>query len=351
MDKNDYITNPSERKKGKHLTAEDRGAIQALRKEGYGVRAIARNIGCAPGTITYELRRGTPERKGARGRSPGYSAKHGEKVYKSNRSRCHRRRKAEQCKPFIRWVERQFREHKWSPDSSYGYAKRMNLFPKDEMVSTGTLYNMIWAGLFPISVTELPVALKRKSKKTKPRENKRCYGTSISERPKIVSQRIEEGHWEGDTVVGKRNGQEAVIFSLLEKKTENYIAIRISGKTSEGVMEAMQMLREEYGDRFSQVFKTITVDNGSEFADFSQVEAWGTKVYFAHPYSSWERSQNERHNGLFRDYVPKGESIEQYSEEYLLMSADELNGRPRKKLGYCTPEELFEAFLDAVFAA
>lgn len=99
------------------------------------------------------------------------------------------------------------------------------------------------------------------------------------------------------------------------------------------------------------MFKTITVDNGSEFADFSQVEAWGTKVFFAHPYSSWERSQNERHNGLFRDYVPKGESIEQYSEEYLLMSADELNGRPRKKLGYCTPEELFEAFLDAVFAA
>lgn len=89
MDKNDYITNPSERKIGKHLTAEDRGAIQALRKEGYGVRAIARNIGCAPGTITYELRRGTPERKGARGCSPGCSAKHVEKVYKSNRSRCH----------------------------------------------------------------------------------------------------------------------------------------------------------------------------------------------------------------------------------------------------------------------
>lgn len=351
MDKHDYITNSTERKKGTHLTAEDRGAIQALRKEGYGVRAIARNIGCAPGTITYELRRGTPERKGSRGRAPGYSAKHGEAAYKSNRTRCHRRRKAERCKPFIQWVEKQFREHKWSPDTCYGYAKRMKLFPKEEMVSTGTLYNMIWAGLFPVSVTELPVALKRKSKEIKHRENKKHYGTSISERPEVASQRVEEGHWEGDTVVGKRNGQEAVIFSLLEKKTENYIAIRIPGKTSEAVMGAMQMLREEYGEQFSQVFKTITVDNGSEFADFAQVEAWGTKVYFAHPYSSWERPQNERHNGLLRAYVPKGESIEQYSEEYVLMAADELNGKPRKKLNYYTPEELFEAFLDSVFAA
>lgn len=351
MDKHDYITNSTERKKGTHLTAEERGAIQALHKEGYGVRAIARNIGCAPGTITYELRRGTPERKASRGRAPGYSAKHGEAVYKSNRIRCHRRRKAERCKPFIQWVEKQFREHKWSPDTCYGYAKRMKLFPKEEMVSTGTLYNMIWAGLFPISVTELPVALKRKSKEIKHRENKKHYGTSISERPEVASQRVEEGHWEGDTVVGKRNGQEAVILSLLEKKTENYIAIRIPGKTSEAVMGAMQMLREEYGEQFSQVFKTITVDNGSEFADFARVEAWGTKVYFAHPYSSWERPQNERHNGLLRAYVPKGESIEQYSEEYVLMAADELNGKPRKKLNYYTPEELFEAFLDSVFAA
>lgn len=152
-------------------------------------------------------------------------------------------------------------------------------------------------------------------------------------------------------MVGKRNGREAVVFSLLEKKTENYIAIRTSGKTSEAVMGAMRMLHKEYGEQFSQVFKTITVDNGPEFTDFAQVETWGTKVYFAHSYSSWGQSRNERHNGLLRAYVPKGESIEQYSEEYVLMAADELNGKPRKKLNYYTPEELFEAFLDSVFAA
>lgn len=210
---------------------------------------------------------------------------------------------------------------------------------------------MVWAGLLPLTPTELPEALKRKTKRRKSRANKRKYGQSISLRPEIAALRIEDGHWEGDTVVGKRAGKETVVFSLLEKKTRTYLALRIPSKTSQAVMGAMNALHNEYGDRFAEVFKTITVDNGSEFADFAQVETWGTGVYFAHPYSSWKRAQNERHNGQFRAFVPKGMSIEQYSHEDILAAADELNGRPRKKLGYRTPEKLFEAFLDSVFAA
>ena len=219
------------------------------------------------------------------------------------------------------------------------------------MVCSRTLYNMVWKGRLSIQPTELPEALKRKAKKHRVRENKKRYGTSISSRPEIASLRLEEGHWEGDTVVGKRAGKKSVVLSLLEKKTETYLAFRIPGKTSEAVMNLMNTLHDEYGEHFSQVFKTITVDNGSEFADFAQVENWGSKVFFAHPYTSWERPQNERHNGLFRAFVPKGASIEGFTDEDILAAADELNGRPRKKLGYCTPEELFEAFLDAVYAA
>ncbi len=149
-------------------------------------------------------------------------------------------------------------------------------------------------------------------------------------RPPIANLRTEEGHWEGDTVVGKKNGREAVILSLLEKKTENYLAIRIRNKTSQAVMEAMQALRTEFGDNFSTVFKTITVDNGSEFSDFAKLEDWGVGVFFAHPYSSWERPQNERHNGLLRAFFPKGVSLEPYSDEDVRAAADELNGRPRR---------------------
>ena len=97
--------------------------------------------------------------------------------------------------------------------------------------------------------------------------------------------------------------------------------------------------------------RAIAVDNGSEFSAFSQIENWGCAVYFAHPYTSWERPQNKRHNGLFRTFVPKGVSIEAFSAEYILAAADELKGRPRKKLGYRTPEELFDEFLDSVYAA
>jgi IS30 family transposase len=98
-------------------------------------------------------------------------------------------------------------------------------------------------------------------------------------------------------------------------------------------------------------FKSITTDNGSEFLDFTNVKQRGTDVYFAHPYASWERPVNERHNGLLRRYIPKGVSIENFSPKQVLFFADELNGRPPKRLGYRTPEELFDDFLDSVYAA
>ena len=238
-----------------------------------------------------------------------------------------------------------------SLDACCGYAKLHALFDPSEMVCTRTLYSMVWTGRLCIRPTELPEALKRKMNKPRVRENKKRYGTSISNRPEIASLRLEEGHWEGDTVVGKRAAGESVVFSLLEKKTQTYLAFRISGKTSAAVLGLMNDLHDAYGERFSQVFKTITVDNGSEFADFAQIEDWGTKVFFAHPYTSWERPQNERHNGLFRAFVPKGVSMDAFTDEDILTAADELNGRPRRKLGYRTPEELFDAFLDRIFAA
>ncbi len=114
---------------------------------------------------------------------------------------------------------------------------------------------------------------------------------------------------------------------------------------------AMKQLEEDYGkEHFKDVFKTMTADNGSEFETLSKMETLGTMVYFTHPYSSWERAQNERHNGLLREYIPKGASIEQFSDDDVLMMADELNDRPRRILGYKTPTDLFGAFPDKVYA-
>lgn len=176
-------------------------------------------------------------------------------------------------------------------------------------------------------------------------------GKSIDDRTEEAMMRIVCGHWEIDTVVGKRSGKESVVLTLVEKVTDFYQAIKIPGKDSASVMAAMEVLREEYGEeRFTEIYKTITADNGSEFDTLSELEIWGVGVYFAHPYSSWERAQNERHNRLFRRYVPKGVSIDNYSAEQILSFTHELNARLRKHLGSCTPEELFEEFLDQMYS-
>ena len=99
------------------------------------------------------------------------------------------------------------------------------------------------------------------------------------------------------------------------------------------------------------MFLSITGDNGSEFARLSKLESDGIKVYFAHPYSSWEKGTNECHNRMFRRFIPKGKSMRDYKTNDTLFMADLINGLPRKILGYRTPDELFEKQLDEIYAA
>jgi IS30 family transposase len=286
MDCHDYITVEHERKRGQHLGREERGAIQQLKKQGYSLRVIAREINCSPSTVMNELRRGTPPRKSNKGRAPEYSAKRGRAVYEANRMRCRRHHHIVRCSDFVQWVVEQVRKHDWSLDSCVGYARLHHQFAETEMVCTKTLYNEIAVGNLPLSLFEMPEILKRKRSKRSNRDHKRLKGRSIDERPAIVAERTEFGHWEADTVIGRRNGKEAAVLTLIERVTNNYLAIRIPGKNSESVLKAMKVLHSEYGNLFASVFKSITTDNGSEFEDFAKVEEWGTAIYFAHPYSA-----------------------------------------------------------------
>ena len=156
MDCQDYSTVCAERKKGQHLGMAERGAIKALKQQGFGTRAIAREIGCVPSTITNELRRGTPARKSSKGKAPGYSPKLGQAVYEANRAACHRKPKADSCRDFSEWVIRQVREHKWSLDACCGYAKLHHLFEPSQMVCSRTLYNMVWNGQLSIHQRNSP---------------------------------------------------------------------------------------------------------------------------------------------------------------------------------------------------
>lgn len=142
-----------------------------------------------------------------------------------------------------------------------------------------------------------------------------------------------------------------MVLTLVESLIRNYIALQISGKNSTAVAAGIASLRNHFGSKFSEVFKTITGDNGQEFSELTSIENdTDTRVYFAHPYSSWERGSNERHNGLLRRFIPKGKRIDSYNEEEILFVADWCNNLSRKILGYHTPDELFEKELDKIYA-
>lgn len=351
MDQLYFTTQLTQRKRGQHLKFEDRCSIKVYHKLGHSLRSIASVLNCSPSTVLNELRRGTLVNKGGRGRKSEYSPKRAQQLYLSNRSNSHRNYKFTQDSPFIQWMIHIMKIKQWSFDACVGFAQRHKLFPLEMIPCTKTLYNALWDRRLPLSPFDVPEALSRKNRKHSKREHKRVFGRSIDERPDVVSMRSEFGHWEIDTVIGRKKATDSVVLTLVEKKTNYYIAIKIPSKTSDAVYLALETLREEYGqEHFAKVFKTITADNGSEFESLSKIESWGCKVYFAHPYSSWERAQNERANRIFRRNVPKGVSIDRYTSEQILSFADEMNDLPRKHLGYATPEELFDKFLDEIYS-
>ena len=137
---------------------------------------------------------------------------------------------------------------------------------------------------------DLPLKVRRRRTTRSIKKNLKHMGRSIDERDSNVDERNEFGHWEIDTVIGSKSKSDNVVLTLVERITRKYIALKITSKTSFAVNEGIAYLKEYYGTKFSQVFKTITSDNGSEFAELSQIENdTSIKIYFAHPYSSWER--------------------------------------------------------------
>ena len=219
------------------------------------------------------------------------------------------------------------------------------------MVCTKTLYNYIDLGFMDIKNTDLPMKLRRNTKLARVKKHKKKLGTSISQRPIDIDNRTEFGHWEIDTVIGEKTKDDNVLLTIVERKTRYSMVLKAIAKTAPAITDALNKVRDIFGEQFSQVFKSITSDNGSEFADLSTIESeTNTKIYFTHPYSSFEKGTNERHNGLIRRFVPKGKRISDYSYHDIAFIEDWMNTLPRRILKYKTPEELFEAQLDQIYA-
>ena len=243
---------------------------------------------------------------------------------------------------FVSYADKQIKEEKLSPDSICGKAKLSGQFKKT--VCTKTLYNYIDKRLLNTRNIDLLLKVKRKQKAKQDTNSKRTLGTSIDERPEEIDNRTEFGHWEIDTIVGKKESS-CVLLSIAERMTREYLLVKIPSRSSESVRLGLEKIAERFGDRFEEIFKSVTADNGSEFVDLGRYLPKSTKVYYAHPYSSYERGTNEKQNSLVRRFLPKGSSFDHISDDQVDFIQNWINNFPRKIFNYRSSDFLFKNVL------
>ena len=305
------------------LTQEERYQIYALKKAGHIQAEIAEIIGRDPGTISRELRRN----RGLKGYRPQQA---------HNLALARRREKPQPRLGEEIWqrVEELIRDE-WSPEQVVG---RLEM-EQGVSISHEWIYQYIYADKH--SGGDLYRSLRcqkarRKRYGTYDRRGIIPNQTSIDDRPAIVDARKRFGDWEGDTVIGK--GHRGALVTLVERKSLYTVIQAVPRKTAEAVRHAVTQGLAPHKDRVY----TLTYDNGREFADHEGMAAdLDARVYFAHPYASWERGLNENTNGLIRQYFPKHRDLTTVTQQEIKQAMDKLNHRPRKSLGFRTPHEVF----------
>ena len=318
------------------LGFDERGAIEALHTQGFSCRGIALKLHRSPSTISRELRRGAVDHMdSSRQIHVQYFADAAQAQHEPARLNSHVYGLLDRCDYFFKDLVKVLHQRpRIQSIDSFVHAFQMQ-FPHLRCPSTPTVYRYIDQGLLPITNIDLPMKLRRRAKhpgQRHARTNKRRLGASIEQRPKAVDDRSGVGHWEGDLVKGKRVESEPALMTLTERYSRTEILVMLPNYRSETCRSALQAPIDEYG---AKEFTTITFDNGSEFATLSQVE--GTDIYFAHPYSPWERGSNEHANGLLREYFPKGKSLKDVTLDQVQAVQSALNHRPRRSLGWLRP--------------
>ena len=334
-------------RKDKHLNWEERIQIETLQREGLSKSQIGKRLGRPTRTIQREFMRGwVLHRTGKYSVQERYSADRGQTIYKQRMSS--RTKVKPTDERLTAYLRSRIIKHKESPEV---VASRMEKKHLEYAVCAKTIYNLIDRGLVP-GVTNESLWEKRqrnKSRRTLCRKHKRAVdpGHSINDRPAEIEERQEAGHWEIDLVVGGQGKGPAALLTLTERKTRKEIIRKIKDKTQKAVARAINGIERQMGaEAFRTVFKSITADNGSEFLDHEALErsVFGetrTLIYYAHPYSSWERGSNENANRIIRRFIPKGSDISTFTRKQIQTIEDWINNYPRKILDFETAEERF----------
>lgn len=313
----------------RQLTDEDRIEIYAMKQAGKQQNEMAAELGVHPCTISRELVRNAGLR--------GYRPKQAQQKMLYRRFTA---RKAVKMTPeTIDYIERKLgQEH--SPEQ---IAERMKIAPDwhGPTVSHERIYQHIWqdkaqGGLLYKQLRSGGTKQRRKRRNSRDMRGTIKNRVGIEQRPEIVERKIRIGDWEGDTVVGKNH--QGALVTLVDRKSK----LTLIGKVNRYTAEAVEKTIISLMDFLPRRNYTLTVDNGKEFASHESVaDALRIRVYFADPYSAWQRGLNENTNGLIRQYVPKGSEVQTLTNEQIQHIMDRLNNRPRKTLGFLTPNEVF----------
>ena len=305
------------------LTREQRYQIYALMKAAQNQSQIAIVVGCHKSTISRELRRNCGQK--------GYRPYQADELAFDRQCDAYRARIAPQT-----WqqVERLLRQE-WSPEQIAGRLK----LERQPTVSHECIYLYVYADKRRGGTLHRHLRSQKKQRKRYSgyiRRGQIPNRTSIDQRPKIVASKGRFGDWEADTIVGARH--KGGILSVVERKSKLTRLRKLANKTAAELKDISVTLLRPLAARVH----TITVDNGKEFCEHEQIAAGlQARLYFAHPYSSWERGLNENTNGLVRQYFPKKYEFGRITDQDLQQVEDLLNNRPRKTLGYRTPNEVF----------
>ena len=313
----------------RQLTEDDRIEIYAMVQAGKNQKQIARILGVHPSTICRELKRNTGLR--------GYRPKQAQQ--KALHRRLTARKAIKMTSETINYIQRKLRQDH-SPEQIAERMKRDCQW-RGPQLSHERIYQHIWKDKAGGGTLYKHLRIGSSKQRRKRRNSRDMRGTiknrvGIKARPAIVEKKIRIGDWEGDTVVGKNH--QGALVTLVDRKSKLTLIGKVNRYTAEAVEQAIISLMELLPRRTY----TLTVDNGKEFSNHENVAATlQLKVYFADPYSAWQRGLNENTNGLIRQYVPKGSDIRTFSDEQIEYIMDRLNNRPRKSLGFLTPNEVF----------
>lgn len=335
----------------KHLSQNDRIKMETMLNSGHKVVEVAEYLHVHRSTIYREIKRGEyTHRNSDYTEETRYSSDLGQKNHDWNAQGKGRNIKIGNDRPLAEYIEGKIIEEKYSPEAALAAAAESGI-EFTTSISVRTLYRYIDKGIFlKLTNKDLPVKGKRKKHNKRVKVQKRASaGESIENRPDEVKDREIFGHWEMDTVKGKQGVTKSCMLVLTERKTRDEIIVKLPDQKAASVVEAIDRLERKWGDMFTKVFRSITVDNGVEFSDYEGLERSvlhegekRTFAFYCHPYSSWERGSNENNNRLIRRHIPKGEDFDEKQDRDIEYIENWINNYPRGIFGFKTSAQLFE---------